>query len=197
MPYPPRPDLKPAATPAPDGAPPGAATAAPGGAPVSGTAGPAMPVAAGRDSGLSTEHHVVELADALSAVADRLHERIGREIAAHRGGVPPAVQAAMRSLLDDEMLLRQRANGLYADAAAHVIVGLGQPQGRLMALTTGAAEKIRRIGVLGEVTSLVGGVLSLAGAVASGQPTPIALALEKIEHHAAALDALAPPASPA
>lgn len=145
--------------------------------------------------GLSSMQHVVELANGLSTIADRLHERILREIRSHDGGsVPNPVQDAMRSLLDDEIVLRQRANTLYADAAAFVIQGLDQPQSRLVALTTDAAEKIRRIGVIGEVTSLVGGLLSLAGAVATGQPTPIVLALEKIHYHSTVLDTLTPSA---
>ncbi|WP_306393254.1 hypothetical protein [Telluria beijingensis] len=150
------------------------------------------------ERGLSSMRHVVELADALSTIADRLHERILREIRSHDGrGVPSHVQDAMRRLLDDEMVLRQRANTLYADAAAFVIQGLDQPQSRLVALTHDAAEKIWRIGVIGEVTSLVGGLLSLAGAVASGQPTPIVLALEKIHLHSTAVDALTPPTAAA
>lgn len=157
------------------------------------------PVPAGHgERGLSSMRHVVELADGLSTIADRLHERILREIRSHDGrGVPSHVQDAMRRLLDDEMVLRQRANTLYADAAAFIVQGLDQPQSRLVALTHDAAEKIRRIGVIGEVTSLVGGLLSLAGAVASGQPTPIALALEKIHLHSTALDALTPPTAAA
>lgn len=148
---------------------------------------------AGSDRGLSSMQHVVELADGLSSVAERLHERILGEIRSYDGrGVPSHVQDAMRKLMDDEMVLRQRANTLYADAAAYVIQGLDQPQSWLVALTAEAAEKIRRIGVIGQVTGLVGGLLSLAGAVASGQPTPVALALEKIHLHSTALDALTP-----
>jgi len=143
--------------------------------------------------GLSSMQQVVELADGLSTIADRLHERILREIRSYDGrGVPVQVQDAMRRLLDDEMALRQRANTLYADAAAFVIQGLDQPQSRVNALTAAAAEKIRRIGVIGEVTGLVGGLLSLAGAVATGQPTPIVLAIEKIQLHSTTLDALTP-----
>lgn len=158
----------------------------------------AAKTAQGVGGGLSSMQQVVELADGLSTIADRLHERILREIRSYDGrGVPVPVQDAMRRLLDDEMVLRQRANTLYADAAAFVIQGLGQPQSRLIALTTAAAEKIRRIGVIGEVTGLVGGLLSLAGAVASGQPTPIVLAIEKIQLHSTTLDALTPPTAAA
>lgn len=157
------------------------------------TPGKASAAKAGPDRGLSSMQHVVELADGLSTIADRLHERILAEIRSYDGrSVPSQVQDAMRRLLDDEMVLRQRANTLYADAAAFVILGLDQPQSRLVALTAEAAEKIRRIGVIGQVTGLVGGLLSLAGAVASGQPTPVVLALEKIHLHSTALDALTP-----
>lgn len=148
--------------------------------------------------GLSSMQQVVELADGLSTIADRLHERILREIRSYDDrSVPAPVQDAMRRLLDDEMVLRQRANTLYADAAAFVIQGLDQPQSRLNALTAAAAEKIRRIGVIGEVTGLVGGLLSLAGAVTTGHPTPIVLALEKIQLHSTTLDALTPPTAAA
>lgn len=144
--------------------------------------------------GLSSPPQVVELADRLTAIADRLHERIMEEIRRYDGAaVPHQVQSAMRALFDDETLLRQRANALYADAAAHIVEHLGQPQARLVALTADAAEKIRRIAVIGEATSIVGGVLALAGAIASGQATPIVAALEKIRLHASALDALPPP----
>lgn len=144
---------------------------------------------------LSGVRQVVELADGLSEVADRLNERLHEEIRRHDGAaVPETVQAAMRTLFDDEMLLRQHANTLYADAAAHVIAGLGQPQARLVGLTADAAGKIRRIGTIAEATSLVGGVLALAGAVAGGHAGHVLLALEKIRFHNAALDALAPPA---
>lgn len=143
---------------------------------------------------LSGMQQVIELADGLSEVADRLRERVLEEINRHdSGSVPDDIQAAMRILFDDEMLLRQRANTLYADAAAHVIAGLGQPQAHLVALTADAARKIRRIGRIAEATSLVGGVLALAGAVASGQAGAVLPALEKIRFHSAALDALAPP----
>lgn len=156
-------------------------------------AGLASPAPASQGKGLSRTQYVIELADSLSQVADQLHERILREIRSYAGNsVPERVQDAMRKLLDDEMVLRQRANSLYADAAAYVIHGLDQPQSRLLALTADAAHKIRRIGVIAEVTGLVGGLLLLAGAVASGKPTPVALALEKIQLHSTALDALHP-----
>lgn len=147
---------------------------------------------------LSGKQQVIELADGLSACADELHARIVAEIRSVDGrAVSSKVQDAMRAMLDDEMLLRQHANGLYADAASFVIEGLERPQGQLLALTADAANKIRRIGVIGETAGLVGGLLSLAGAAMAGQPAAVALAMDKILLHAATLDTLAPPTAPA
>lgn len=144
-------------------------------------------------AGLSGADQVVELADQLSACADQLHERIMREIRSYQGRpVPEKVQAAMRKLLEDEVLLRQRANGLYADAASFIVKGLGKSQSHLMQLTADAAEKIRKIGLIGEVTGLVGGLLALAGAAATGQPAPIILALDRIRKSVKAIEAHAP-----
>ena len=155
---------------------------------------PAPADAAGAaQGGLATPDQIVELADQLSACADQIHERVMREIRAYAGAtVPDQVQATARALLEDEVLLRQRANGLYADAATFIVRALGKPQAQLVKLTADAAEKIRRIGVIGEVTSLVGGLLALAGAAATGQAVPVLVALEKIHKQVKAIEALAP-----
>ena len=172
-------------------------------APAAATVGAPAPAAASAQSpastppqegALSSMQGVIELADQLSAFADQLHERIMADIRDHgTGRFPEHTQAALRALLDDEMLLRQRANSLYADAAAFVMRDLGRPQGQLVGLTRDAAQKIRRIGVIGEATGLVGGLLSLAGAAMAGQPAGVVLALDKIRLHNDALQVLSPP----
>jgi len=140
--------------------------------------------AAGKDApgnGLASVPQIVELADQLSACADQLHERILRDIRAYEGGpVPDKVQATARALLEDELLLRQRANGLYADAATFIVKSLGKPQQNIVALTRDAAEKIRKIGQIGNAVGLVAGLLHLAGAAATGQAVPIIMALDKV-----------------
>ena len=185
--------LPPAALPG-DGAPPASLDRdASGGAPAIDGAGPTPSEAAATQGGLATPAQIVELADQLSACADQIHERVMREIRSYAGGpVPDPVQATARALLEDEVLLRQRANGLYADAATFIVKALGKPQSQLVQLTADAAEKIRRIGVIGEVTSLVGGLLSLAGAAATGQAVLVLMALEKIHKQVKAIEALAP-----
>ncbi|MEW6761480.1 MAG: hypothetical protein AB1437_11695 [Pseudomonadota bacterium] len=143
--------------------------------------------------GLSTTDQIVELADQLSACADQIHERVMSEIRSYGGKpVPDKVQATARALLEDEVLLRQRANGLYADAATFIVKALGKPQAQLVKLTADAAEKIRRIGVIGEVTGLVTGLIGLAGAAATGQAVPVLMALEKVHKQVKAIEALAP-----
>jgi len=174
-----------------------------GGAAVPAMAAAAAPVAAAGDQGggLASVQQIVELADQLSACADQLHDRIMRDIRAYQGRtVPDAVQAAARALLEDEVILRQRANGLYADAATYIVKSLGKSQRGVIALTTEAAEKIRKITLIGDITGLVGGLLQLAGAAATGQAASIVGALDKIRAHMAAIEANkapAPPANPA
>ena len=144
-------------------------------------------------SALSSTEKIVELADQLSAAADQLHERVLKEIRSYAGGpVPEGVQASARALFDDEVLLRQRANSLYADAATLIVKGLNKQQAHLFKLTADAAEKIRKIGVIGETAGVVGGLLALAGAAVTGQPAAILAAFEKVEKHNKALNALKP-----
>ncbi|MDQ2819687.1 MAG: hypothetical protein M3Y65_04710 [Pseudomonadota bacterium] len=88
--------------------------------------------------------------------------------------------AALEALFDDEQLLRQRANGLYADAATAVVKGLGRPQQHVIALTSAATEQLRKIGLIGDAVDLVAGLLSLAGAVVLAQPKPILAALDTV-----------------
>ena len=166
------------------------------------TVPPGMPPAAAdahdvdsatRANALSNMQCVVDLADSVVCIADDLHERILQEIARYNDRtMPDAQKALMRALTDDERLLRQYAHALYADAAIFVIQDLKEPQYRLMALTAEAAEKIRRIGIIGEVTGLVGGILLLVGSIARGQFSTVGAALEKIQLHNAALKTLKP-----
>ncbi|MET0982869.1 MAG: hypothetical protein ABWY02_12260 [Telluria sp.] len=147
--------------------------------------------------GLASVPQIIELADQLSACADQLHERIMRDIRAYNGGpVPDKVQATARALLEDELLLRQRANGLYADAATFIVKSLGKSQQGIVALTTRAAEKIRKIALIGDVTGLVGSLLLLAGSAATGQAAGIITALEKIDAQLKAIKTHSAPAAP-
>jgi hypothetical protein len=148
----------------------------------------ASPVAGGdgkppADGGLSTPAQIEQLADQLTACADALHERIMRDIQAYHGGpVPAKAQQAARQLLDDEQVLRQRANGLYADAATIIVHSLGKSQQHIVALTMDAAEKLKKLTKLADAMGIVGRVLELSGAALTGNPVFIMRALEDMKH---------------
>jgi hypothetical protein len=131
--------------------------------------------------GLATALEVEALADQLGAAADVLHKRLTRDLKAHKGDFSVADQAIFRALNDDEQLLRQQANQLYAEAAALVVPALGVPQQHLMALTAIATEQIRKIGKIGDAIGLVAGLLMLVGSVLSGNGGGIVAALETIK----------------
>jgi uncharacterized protein YgfB (UPF0149 family) len=131
-------------------------------------------------SALSGAPQVEALADQLTACADALHQRIMQGINGHRGPFSDAEQALSRTMLDDEILLRQRADGLYADAANYTVKSLGQSQQALMTLTADAAKKLAHINRIASAAGLVGGLLMLAGAVATGQAVPIVAAIERV-----------------
>lgn len=144
-------------------------------------------------NGLSTVAQIEALADQLSAIADEIHVRVMKDIKDHKGlPISDAEQAIARALLDDESVLRQRANGLYADAATYVVQSLGQSQQQIVRLTAEAAEKIRKISRLADITGLVGGLLMLAGAAATGQAAPIVVAIERVSRQVRQVKASTP-----
>ena len=130
------------------------------------------------NDGLSDADQIEAVADQLTASADQLHASIMRAIKTSDGGDPDTA----RALLDDELVLRQRANSLYGDAAAFVVGKLGQSQQHIIALTGAANEQLAKIAALADAVSLVGALLAFAGAVITRQPAPILAALEKIAH---------------
>ena len=144
-------------------------------------------------NGLSTVAQIEALADQLSAIADEIHVRVMKDIRDHKGApISEAEQAIARGLLEDEIALRQRANGLYADAATYVVKSLSQSQQQIVKLTADAAEKIRKISRIADITGLVGGLVMLAGAAATGQAAPIVVALERVGKHVKKVAASSP-----
>ena len=149
-------------------------------------------------NGLSTPAEVEALADQLSACADQLHARLTDEAAAV--GAMPAASAArarrreqLAAMEDAEQLLRQRADSLYQDAAGAIVATLGQPQQEVLRLTAAAAEKIRKITLLGDAIGLVAGLVALAGGALLKQPTAVVAALEVIRVQMAAVKGGLPP----
>jgi hypothetical protein len=159
------------------------------------TSAPATPSPA---AALATAKQVEELADKLSACADSIHARVMADITSHGGNdVPPSDQAVARALLDAEIELRQRANRLYADAAACIVSSLGQPQQKLIQLTVGAAAKIRQITRIGDGITLVARLLGLAAAASTGQVGPVLAAVGALKRQLDVIAVHNPPAAPA
>ena len=117
------------------------------------------------------------LADRLTACADALHARLEGDAAA---GLTLDEADALQ---DAEQALRERAGGLYLDAAASLVAHLGDAEQQVLSLTAAATERIRRIARVAGCLSLAGDLLSLVGAAATGPDLAIATALESIKHH--------------
>lgn len=144
--------------------------------------------------GLSTPSDVEALADRLSACADQLHMRVQGEAAAigqlADGSASRARRyATLEKMIDGEQELRQRANGLYADAATAIVTRLGTPQQDVLALTDAAVEKIRQITRLDAAVGLVAGLLALAAGVTGKQPAAVLAALATIRLQVGAVKA--------
>ncbi|NVM79227.1 hypothetical protein FHW83_005064 [Duganella sp. SG902] len=140
-------------------------------------------------SNLPKQAALEALADQLSACADAIHRRLMRAIRkpAADGGIPGISQGVAQALFENEVALRQRANGLYLDAAALAAAGLEAHQRQLLALTARAQEKIDRIDRIKDLVDLAAELLTLGAAVATGKPDKVLAPLEQLKHH---LDAL-------
>jgi hypothetical protein len=177
----------------------GAAMADPNSTPAQPAAPAAAPPAPPPSPGeaLASARKVEELADQLTACADALHARIMRDIHHYPNGVPEAEQNAARALFDSEEELRERAEGLYADAAACIVSSLGQSQQHLIQLTADAAAKIQTIIRIGDGISLVARLVGLATAAATGNGLVVLAAVDALQKQLAAIALHNPPATPA
>jgi hypothetical protein len=131
------------------------------------------------------------LADSLSANADALHRRLMRAIRRPAPGQSPDLpgisQGAAQALFENEVTLRQRANGLYLEAAVLAASGLGGHQLQILELTKRAQQKIDQIDRLKDLVDLAAELLALGAAVATGKPDQILKPLENLKHHIEAL----------
>jgi hypothetical protein len=141
-----------------------------------------------------TQADIEALADSLSACADALHTRLMRAIRQQAPGStePKITQAAAQALFDNEVALRQRANGLYLDAGRLAASGLGGAQLQMLDVTARARQQIDKIDRLKDLIDITAELLALGGAIAAGKPEHVAAPLEKIKRHLAALNAPQP-----
>jgi len=139
---------------------------------------------------LAEPGQVEQLADQLTALADVVHTRLMRALRSRGTTVPPGTgltQEQAQALFADEVALRQQANALYADAAAHVIDGLAVPQRAVMALTSAARDSLRQVQQIQDGAAVLLAALLLASAVVGGKAEAAVKALVKLEQQIAKL----------
>ena len=135
----------------------------------------------------ATADDLEALADSLPATADELHTRLMRAIrqrppaatsdpaaAPAPAGIDQGIsQGAAQALFENEVALRQRANGLYLDAGALAAGGLGGMERQLLDLQAQARETIRKVNRLKDLIGITSELLALGAAIASGKPEHI------------------------
>lgn len=127
------------------------------------------------EAALSTPAEIEALAMQFTAAADAMHARALQDKSGD--------SAAVRALFDEELILRQYANSLLADAAAHVVAGLQASQSGLLSLAADAAERMRHIARIADGLTLAARITTLAGAAATGNAAAILKAGESLYHH--------------
>lgn len=133
---------------------------------------------------------VEQLADSLSKLADQLHQRILRAVRKNAGSGTGELAITLddaQTLLQDEMMLRQRANRLYASAASQAGDGLALPKDELIALAHTASVHIHHINTLKELLDLSTHLLAFANAALAAKPEQLIAAAGRIRQDVQAI----------
>ncbi|ASM77807.1 hypothetical protein VITFI_CDS2029 [Vitreoscilla filiformis] len=125
---------------------------------------------------LATAADVERFADLLTECADAIHQRL---IAAIRAAEVNPFTA--QQILQDEATLRQRANGLYMDAAQCIVADLGDDQINLNEVIREAGTRITEISKIAHFIDIVSDLLVVVSSVYAAQPGPILAALHDIQ----------------
>lgn len=131
---------------------------------------------------LADATQIVDFADALTRSADGIHDRLLIAIRNNEVDHPTA-----QMIFQDESILRQRADGLYIDAAACVVAGLDEEQKSVIDLVDTANAGMRKIKDMARFIDLVADLLLLAAATYAAKPRPIIAALKEVRRDVEAL----------
>jgi hypothetical protein len=131
---------------------------------------------------LANATQIVDFADALTRSADSIHDRLLTAIRNNEVDHPTA-----QMIFQDESILRQRANGLYIDAASCVVAGLDEAQKSVIDLVDTANARMRKIKEMAQLIDLVADLLLLATATYAAKPRPIIAALKEVRRDVEAL----------
>lgn len=131
---------------------------------------------------LANQKQVEALADNITGCADSIHDRLMKAIKNKE-----VDQNTAQLIFQDEGSLRQRANGLYIDAANCVVDGLSESQKSIIGLIETAKEKIKTIKKIAGFIDLIADLLVLAAAAYAAKPAPILAALKEVKEDVDAL----------
>jgi oligoendopeptidase F len=133
---------------------------------------------------LEKKQQVEQLADQLTASADEVRARLMQAI--KKKEISPE---NARATFQSETSLRQQANGLYIDAAVHIVKDLDISQQEFTGVIENANQRIAKVKEIAAFLDLVADLLALAAAVYAGKPKPILAAFEEVRGDLKALPA--------
>lgn len=125
---------------------------------------------------LANRAQIEAIAAELTKCADVVHERIMHEVKRKKIGLHEA-----QLIFQDEVILRQKANGLYIDAANCVVEGLAETQKSLLATIDTAKQKLKSIKDITAFIDLTADLIVLAAAINAAKPSAILAALKEVK----------------
>lgn len=125
---------------------------------------------------LTTQAQIETVAAELNNCADIIHERLMKAVKRKE-----IARADAQLIFQDEIILRQKANGLYIDAANSVVIGLMETQKSLLETIGLAKQKLRKIRDVATFIDLTADLIVLAVAISTAKPPAILAALKEIK----------------
>ena len=125
---------------------------------------------------LETADQILQMADQLTASADAIHRRLLTAIKNKEISAADADQT-----LQDETILRKRADAMFIDAAVHVVNGLALAQQELVDTINKGNEKLKDIKKVNAFLDFVADMLALAAAIYSAKPKTILAAFKEVK----------------
>lgn len=125
---------------------------------------------------LTTQAQIETVAAELNNCADIIHERLMKAVKRKE-----IARADAQLIFQDEIILRQKANGLYIDAANSVVIGLMETQKSLLETIGLAKQKLRKIRDVATFIDLTADLIVLAAAISTAKPPAILAALKEIK----------------
>ena len=125
---------------------------------------------------LANQSQIETIAAELTKCADVVHERIMHEVKRKKMGLHQA-----QLIFQDEVILRQKANGLYIDAANCVVEGLAETQKSLLTTIDTAKQHLKNIKDITAFIDLTADLIVLAAAINAAKPSAILAALKEVK----------------